>query len=64
MSGEIEDVPALLHKVDTLGRKLDSAAPQTRKELLAATRKLYLALETPIEAILRMEWAQVIVAPT
>lgn len=59
MSCQIEDVPDLLKRVETLGKSLNLDAPEERKAILTAARKLCLALETPIEAILRMEWAEV-----
>lgn len=59
MSCQIEDVSDLLKRVENLGKSLNLSAPEKRKEILIVARKLCLALETPIEAILRMEWAEV-----
>jgi len=53
------NLSTLLEEVASKGKSLVDGDPEVRKELLATTRSLFLALETPIEAILRMEWAEV-----
>jgi hypothetical protein len=53
------DVRRLLQQIQTRGAKFDPGNPKLRKELQALARSPSLALETPMEAILRMVWAEV-----
>jgi hypothetical protein len=54
-------VATLLQQIATQGPSLDLSNSESRKELLAITRSPYFALKTPMEAILRMEWAEVMI---
>ncbi|KAH8812941.1 S-adenosyl-L-methionine-dependent methyltransferase [Xylogone sp. PMI_703] len=51
-------VAALLDQVNSQGTAFAQGNNSMWKDLLKTVRSLYLALETPIEAILRMEWAE------
>jgi hypothetical protein len=53
------DVTTFLQQIVAKSAPFDLNNSKSRKELLAITRSLFLALETPMEAILRMEWAEV-----
>ena len=53
------DVRRLLQQIEILGPNFDPGSSNSRKELQALARSLSLALETPMEAILRMIWAEV-----
>jgi hypothetical protein len=53
------NVRRLLQQVEIRGAKFDPGNPKSRKELQVLTRSLSLALETPMEAMLRMVWAEV-----
>lgn len=55
----VEEIHRLSTTVNKLLEDFQTDNTQARKELLIATRSLYLAVETPIEAILRMTWAEV-----
>jgi hypothetical protein len=53
------DVRRLLQQIEIRGPKFDPGSSKSRKELQTLARSLSLALETPMEAILRMVWAEV-----
>lgn len=55
----IADYKAHLAKVNELTTSLENGDPKARKELLVATRSLFLSLETPMDAVTRMIWAEV-----
>ena len=61
MSNEvcIEELQKISTTVNKLLEELQNGKTEARKELLIATRSLYLAVENPLEAILRMTWAEV-----
>ena len=52
------DIAALVAEVQTNGSKLQGANEEARRQCLAAARSLVYALETPIEAILRVNYAE------
>ena len=52
-------INSLLEEVASKGKALTSGDLSIRKSLLSSVRALCLALETPIESVLRMEWAEV-----
>ena len=58
-ASEPPSVSELLERVSSKGKNIQDGGDKARKELLATARSLCLALETPIESILRMEWAEV-----
>ncbi|RDW59167.1 hypothetical protein BP5796_12091 [Coleophoma crateriformis] len=53
-----EEVLPLLEQVHIKGLSLDLSNSKSRKDLMETTRALSLALETPMEAIVRMAWAE------
>ena len=53
------NVPHLLEEIASNGRSFALGNPKARKKALAAGRELCLALETPVEAIIRICWAEV-----
>lgn len=53
------DILTLLASIDSKGRSLDQDGDAGRRELLAAARALVYKLETPIETLLRICWAEV-----
>jgi hypothetical protein len=55
-AGDLEAVPALVKKVNLLADKDGESARQDMKN---AARDLFLALETPREAMIRQIWAEV-----
>ena len=59
MSSTPYDVPALLKAIDTYGKNVGKNKGEARRQCLAAARELCYALETPIESILRVSWAEV-----
>jgi hypothetical protein len=56
---ELEKVSRLVNINYNLGNSTNLQDSKTRKALIAASRSLSLALETPMEALLRMYWAEV-----
>lgn len=52
-------VTSLLERIKLQVTVMDNGDTKIRKEMLILARSLYLAIETPMEAILRMEWAEV-----
>ena len=59
MSSTPYDIPALLKAIDTNGKSLGKDTGEARRQCLAAARGLCYALETPMESILRVSWAEV-----
>lgn len=57
-SGTLDETTSLTAKVDRLVEAMQKGDAGARKELLVASRSLYLAVETPMEALLRMYWAE------
>ena len=55
-AGDLDAVPALLKKVNLLADKDGDAG---RQDLMNAAKDLFLALETPREAMIRQIWAEV-----
>ena len=55
----VDSVTSIAAQVNELITLLPSGNRKVRKDLLGAARSLYLAVETPMEALLRMEWAEV-----
>lgn len=53
------NVRHLLQQIEIRVPNFDPGSSKSRKELQALARSLSLALETPMEAILRMVWAEV-----
>ncbi|RDW64582.1 hypothetical protein BP6252_10233 [Coleophoma cylindrospora] len=53
-----EEVSPLLQQILVKGLSLEIDNPKSRKDLMETARSLFLALETPMEAILRMGWAE------
>lgn len=53
------NIPALLKEIDTTGKSLGRDNRKARQQCLAAARSLCHALETPVESILRMNYAEV-----
>ena len=53
------DVPHLLDKIASNGKFFVQGDAKARKKALAAARELCFALETPVEAIIRICWAEV-----
>ena len=53
------DVATLLRQLAAKGSNFVDGNSKSRGELLEIARSLCIALETPMEAILRMGWAQV-----
>ena len=53
------DVSALLEQALLQNKSLKAGNTRARKDLLATARSLCHALETPIEAVLRMGWGEV-----
>ncbi len=53
------DVPHLLEEIASNGKSFTQGDGKARKKALVAARELCLALETPVEAIIRMCWAEV-----
>lgn len=58
-----ESVTFLIEKATAQAANLKLGNFKMRKELLITTRSLYLALETPMEAVLRIGWAEVSFSP-
>jgi hypothetical protein len=58
-----EGVTSLIEKATAQAANLKLGNSKMRKELLITTRSLYLALETPMEAVLRIGWAEVSFSP-
>jgi hypothetical protein len=56
---ESRDVATLLEQISAKGSGFIYGDSRSRGELLALAKSLCTALETPMEAILRMGWAQV-----
>lgn len=56
-------VATLLQELAAKGSNFVDGNSKLRGELLAIARSLCISLETPMEAILRMGWAQVISIP-
>ena len=52
-------VPYLLEEIASKGRSFTQGDTKARKKALAAARELCFALETPVEAIIRICWAEV-----
>ncbi|RDW68675.1 hypothetical protein BP5796_09332 [Coleophoma crateriformis] len=52
------EISPLLQQVLVKGLSLELDSPKSRKDLMETTRSLFLALETPMEAISRMGWAE------
>jgi len=57
---EPDEIPKLMNLISNLGTSANLNDAKTRRALMAASRSLSLALETPMEALLRMYWAEVI----
>ncbi len=55
----LKEVSLLTEKINLNAEALKNGDAKARKEMLLAARSLYLAIETPMEAILRMEMAEV-----
>jgi len=53
------NIPALLETINSHGKSLTRDDEERRKSVLSAARELCFALETPIEAILRIAWCDV-----
>ena len=55
------EVATILENIAESGKALshDGAGAEIRRELLASARSLILALETPVESITRIAWAEV-----
>lgn len=53
------DVSSLLEDVASNGKSFTEGDTKARKKALVAARELCLALETPVEAIIRICWAEV-----
>jgi len=54
-----DKIASLVGSISKLGKNIELDDAKTRKALIAAARSLSLALETPMEALLRMYWAEV-----
>ncbi|MCJ1397526.1 hypothetical protein MMC11_000720 [Xylographa trunciseda] len=52
------NIPVLLETIDARGKSFTQGDEERRKSVLSAARELCFALETPIEAILRIAWCQ------
>lgn len=59
MSSTPYDIPALLKAIDANGKDLGKDKGEARQQCLAAARELCYVLETPVESILRINWAEV-----
>ena len=59
MSSTPYDIPALLKAIDANSKSLGKDTGKARRQCLAAARELCYALETPMESILRVSWAEV-----
>ena len=59
MSSTPYDIPALVEKISTTSKNLGKDSGEARRQCLDAARSLTVALETPIESILRTAWAEV-----
>ena len=57
------DVSYLLDEIASNGKSLTQGNSKARKNALNAARELCFALETPVEAIIRICWAQVSFLP-
>ena len=53
------DIPGLLEDITSNGKALAGGDASARKKLLTAARTLGFALESPVEAILRIAWSEV-----
>ncbi|KAI9871139.1 MAG: hypothetical protein M1830_003279, partial [Pleopsidium flavum] len=51
-------IPTLLGNIASNGNALSQGDTNARTDLLVAARELCLALETPVEAVLRIAWAE------
>jgi hypothetical protein len=56
---EPDEISRLVNLISKLGTNANLKDAKTRKALIAASRSLSLSLETPMEALLRMYWAEV-----
>jgi hypothetical protein len=56
---QASDVATLFKEISERRLSFDLSNKQSRTELLEGARSLCFALETPMEALLRMEWAEV-----
>ena len=59
MSSTPYDISALLKEVNTNALNLGRDNEEARRQCLAAARSLCYALETPVESVIRMNWAEV-----
>ena len=57
------EIATLLQQIEAKGKALEIDRGNSRIELLAAARSLCYKLETPIEALLRICWAEVSFGP-
>lgn len=53
------DIPTLLQDIASKGTTLDKEGDTGRRAPLSAARSLFYKLETPIESLLRICWAEV-----
>ena len=58
-TGTPYNIQALLKEIDTTGKSLSKDNQKARQQCLSAARSLCYALETPVESILRMNYAEV-----
>jgi hypothetical protein len=56
-------IAPLLEQVKAQNEALQRGDLHARKQMLGLVRSLYLAIETPMEAVLRMTWAEVRSSP-
>lgn len=61
---DLESVPELVQKIDSLSAELFGGSHDKRAELLAQAQALVQALETPQETMLKHLWASVSLAET
>ena len=54
-----EEVQECVDKVNKLNILLQKGDSTVRRDLLVAARSLFLSLETPMDAVQRMTWAEV-----
>ena len=59
VSSPPSDIQAILNDLVVKGKALSQGDSSVRKTMLADARSLMFALETPIEAVLRIAWAYV-----
>lgn len=55
----LPEVKSLLWDVTRLTAAVEMGDVKARKDLVVKARSLYMAVETPMEALLRMVWAEV-----